>query len=408
MDNEGTDKTNTKIKTNTNTASKVIMTVLAIPITILAIITSSLLGLISLLIFVYLCTYIHELGHVLAGKFVRFENFTVFLGTGKEIIRIKVRDILFVIQSGSGGLTFAAKFGERFLLPRLFIFTMGGICLNGLLSLLTLLIFGINIEPDKLNIPIIFAATNLYLLIIALLPLNQYKNGTKIPYDGLKLLQILFRKEQVISEINLHKEIQDANELFTRKEYDAAMIKFKDLIERTPKNVLLCITYSSCLMKILKFEDARTVLFEAMDFNKDSKLDSIIKNNIAWLYVLELDDDLLNSADKYSKEALFLNPDNPSFLNTRACVLIQSGRIEEGIEILTHMVDLGKPIDKLKNNPMNFIMLAYAFALKGEPVEFGKYFKPVSNFSERLDPEESFLINMLRAEPSNFGNYMNT
>ena len=57
---------------------------------VLSIFTSSILGVLILFISNYINTYIHEIGHALAGKLVNLKVRSITIGDGKELWEKKI------------------------------------------------------------------------------------------------------------------------------------------------------------------------------------------------------------------------------------------------------------------------------------------------------------------------------
>ena len=379
-----------------------INTIILIPLMFLVGVSSSIIGVILFFIFLYINIYIHELGHFIAGKLVRFKKFTVTIGTRKELLSKKFLDNLFILKSGSGGSTGAIVFGKSHIRLRLFIFTLGGVAFNGLIVFLILLINGVNAEPNGINMPIVIAASNIFYFITNLIPKYYYPNGIKSPNDGLRLLKIPFMKEDEISELLLVEKINKADELLKNKKYIPALKEYEYLFKEYPKSEVIIINYSICLMKCLKFDLAKDILFDLKSQKHKNIFDPLILNNIAWLYLLEMNKDSIISADKFSAEAIKLNSNLLNIQNTRGGILILTGRIYEGISLLKQQIDIRKPIDEKKNNPTNYMFLVYGYLLKGEKDEVERYIKPLNNYLDKLEPDDSFLYEKLKQKTNNF------
>ena len=385
---------------------KVISTVLLLTCIIIVDISSSLVGVISFILFLYVDTLIHELGHVLLGKLVKFKDYMVSFGGGKERFRIKVFDVIFVIKSGSGAMTAVSRFGEKHMRFRLFLFSLGGILFNFAAASLMYLLNGFNFELDKINIPLVFVVSNLYFIVINLIPFNFYMDGVKTPNDGLRLLKIPFFNEDELLEIRFYDELSFAYGLLENNEYASALIKYEYLLKKFPQHEKsIAINYSVCLTNSIRLEEAKDILLKQINSDNGTHRDSLIKNNIAWICLLEGSDALI-CADKYSEEALLADPNNFDFNNTRGCVLIESGRIDEGIEILKKLINISDPMQNHKYNPMNYLFIAYGYFLKGELGEAEKYLNPVKSYLNVLEPDDLFLLNRLKQKNNTFANIL--
>jgi len=147
---------------------------------------------VGLLILKYLSTFIHEMGHFIAGKISGFNIKEVIIGERSKLFSVKIRGTPITFKFGSGGvnvaqlkLTVQDKIKIRFVL-----FILGGVSLQ-LLTLLNVYFFlGIG-DQRNLYMPLWFSLILIRDVVRDLFPRNYYYDNESYPSDGLRLIQIL-------------------------------------------------------------------------------------------------------------------------------------------------------------------------------------------------------------------------
>jgi hypothetical protein len=139
--------------------------------------------------FKYIDTFLHELGHFIAGKLVGYEIEKVVIGDRREIFSLKVFSTSFVFCYGFGGLTvIGSSINESKL--RLSAFVLGGAAFQALVICIVYISFGIGNEENYF-LPLLFMAYNLMTIIFNLYPRIFTRDGESHPSDGLLLLKII-------------------------------------------------------------------------------------------------------------------------------------------------------------------------------------------------------------------------
>lgn len=144
-------------------------------------------------LFNYLDTFIHELGHFLAGKLVGYEIKSVKIGDRKQIFSLEAFGTSFVFCYGFGGLTVVESNSKNSKL-RLSAFALGGIMLQVFVIITVYLFLGIGSE-ENYYLPLVFMLFNLRTIISNLYPRIFTQSGKEYPSDGLLLKIIIKTKE---------------------------------------------------------------------------------------------------------------------------------------------------------------------------------------------------------------------
>lgn len=372
----------------------IIFIIIFIPSYFLSLIYAGIIGGISFFVFLYLNIYIHELGHVLAGKLVKFKIRSIIIGDGKLLLTKKIGGITFHLKKGMSGYTIATIKTRKFIRLRKMFFVLGGLLMN-----LLFVLFSMTFNSNILKV---FVFSNIYLIINNLFPMNIYRNGNRISNDGLSLLKIPFMKDKVINEYIAGHEMYEAFDLFNKKEYESAQKILSDCMVRLPKSEILYINYALCLIKCLKLTDAKEVLINLINEKNGNEYDYAIYNNLAWVYLLTNKAELLLEAKKYSELAMKLKPDLPYIQGTRADILIESGDYDEGINILENKLKSLKESDDLSDNITDFLFLAYAYYQKGDRVNIEKYLGHLNKYLHKSEQDDILLYKMIREKTANF------
>jgi len=366
-----------------------------------------LLNLLAFSLFMYLDIYIHELGHAAAAKLMKIGVQKVIIGSGRELIRTNLFGIpLIITKSVRGGFTFMSHIEGKLLRLRITVALAAGILIQAFLTLICIAIQ--RFEPKAFcisrgfDVSDSFIISNVLLIGISLLPMRTRFRGIRIPNDGLNIIRTLFSNNERIREIQASAIISEAHEYFEKREYEKAADVYRKCIEQYPALTIPRINLSAALIRSLKFEEAKKILGFLIAEKHDEQYDFLVCNNLAWLLLLQNDRASLVEADKYSRMAYDLNPDVPYVCNTRGCVLIETGQIDEGVKLLKKNVYLNKPIDEEKNNPVGIFFMGYAYYLKGEKDKAKNYLTHLEGY-DKLDKDDKYIFDLIRKRTKNFG-----
>jgi predicted Zn-dependent protease len=225
--------------------------------------------------------------------------------------------------------------------------------------------------------------------------------GMKIPSDVLRMFGLLFKSNKTVESFQAAGLLHEASRYFDNKEYDQAAGLLKRCVEQYPDQMIAKINLSVALIKAIRLQDAKELLMTLNEENRDDQYDFLIYNNLAWVFLLENNEETLGEADRFSKMAFDLNPDLPPIKGTRAYALISQGTVDEGIKLLLKNIHLTEPIDSKADHPIWFCFLAYAYYLKGEKEKVEQYLQPIEDY-QNWDPDEKYLYEVLKSKTENF------
>jgi hypothetical protein len=360
-----------------------------------------------LFVFLYLNIYIHEIGHAVAGSLAGFEMKRMVIGTGREILRTRIGNVLFVLTNNiSGGVTHWGRVPQKLLKSKFAFLILGGVLAQSIAVVFCWILFDVSMyniyNLDYITLPGVFISSNLFLISVNLIPIKTNFMGIKLPTDGLQLVKLPFWNRADIQNILSAGKIMDAYELYEMKKYSEAEKLFKDCVETYPDMVLPRINVAAALIKQGKVEACISFLEESLQVAEDDPLMFFIFNNLAWAYLICYTEEALKKADEYSAKAYLLNKKHPNVLGTRACVLIEKGELEDGLVLLKKAVKVREPIDDKMNDPVGFIYLAYAFYLNEKDVKSRYCLEKVKKYGEKLDPDYLIVYKRMVERTDNF------
>lgn len=353
--------------------------------------------------FIYIDIIIHEFGHAIAGWIVNFPIKRITIGFGHNIFKYKFNETTLLINQGlQGGLTNPGTFSPDFLRLRYFFFTLGGVGLQVMAMALVIVIISAikSIYPLALNnasvfliIVNIFLFSNFILIFFNLLPFKVNMMGVPMPTDGLQLLTIFFINQQKIQQILLSGKIIEGMEYLEEKEFHKAELIFRECIANNYTYLVPKINLSVALINQQKFDEAITLLSKVITETNKNPMQLFIFNNLAWSYLLKglNQREFLNLADDYSAQAIKISNQHIYVVGTRACVLIELGKLDEGINLLKSHINLNRAINEATNPALAFLYLAYAYHLKGNRQQSQKYWQKINN-NENLKSSEYRLL----------------
>jgi tetratricopeptide (TPR) repeat protein len=289
---------------------------------------------------------------------------------------------------------------------RIIVYSAGGILFQTLLILICVMIR--RLEPGVFylsrgfDLSNSFIISNIFLISISLLPMRTWFRGIRIPNDGLNIIRTLLMNNAGIREVEASGIMNEGYEYLEKKEYEKAADVYTKCIEQYPAFTIPRINLSAVLIRSLKLEEAKKILDVLIAEKHDEQYDFLIYNNLAWLLLLQNDRASLVEAEKYSRMAYDLNPDVSYVRNTRGCVLIEAGQIDEGVKLLKKNVYLNKPIDEEKNNLAGIFSMGYAYYMKGEKDKARNYLTHLEGY-DKLDKDDKYIFDLIKTRTGNFG-----
>lgn len=366
--------------------------------------------LIAFVFFYYVLVCLHEFGHALAGRLVGINIKKIIIGTGRTLFKRDFLGTTFIITTNlNGGYTLPYKVGNSFVRLRYAIFTAGGIFVHIFLIVFWAFYYGfqpfLSFSIESFNLSIVFFISNLYLLILTIIPMNFSYYGLKLPNDGLRLLKMPFLNIKGIEELYVIGIVNEAMGYFDDKDFEAAERILRQYNDKFKNQPLIQINLSASLIKLLRFDEAIKILENLEAEENDKKYDFIIFNNLAWAYLLRDYPNSIKKAEVLSEKAYELKPKVPFVRRTYGAILIELGKLDKGLQLLKKSSKLGKRIDDRINHPVGYLFVAYAYLKKGEKEKMIQYLTKLETYSDKHDLDFNHVFNILKNKTNGFDNY---
>ena len=267
----------------------------------------------------------------------------------------------------AGGLAIALPTSKRFFRLKQFGFVFAGPFINFLFVAMVYPfvsddLWSFSALGDGLAPGLAFFYANLLVLVYNLWPHKVSTSHGMMSSDGKLLLQTVRIKPDEI-------ETALAADSFTKlpKRSNARIQSARNAVNeglrRHPDNFHLLSWLGVLLLRSHSFAEARSVYLKILpESEKQPANHALILNNIAYADALLDRADLLAEADSYSEKAMAVLAWHPSIKGTRGTVLVQFGRVEEGIELLKAAL---AGHDVVQNKAENACILAMTEAKRG-------------------------------------------
>jgi tetratricopeptide (TPR) repeat protein len=346
-----------------------------------------------LLIFLRLSTIVHECGHLAAAKFVGGTPRRMILGIGHEVHRTEVAGVKVLLNAvARGGQAIATFDDERYIKWKYAVYMAGGVGLNLLVAFIGLLVFGF--EPAFLSGHYGVDVAGALILanavsVINLVPFHTSFYGPKMPTDGLAMLMLLFESKNKYKDLAFKNQLFDAYENIEEREYDKAYEFFRTYHERFPDELSPLFSLSVIHLRKGEMDEANNLLTD-LEKKIDSKelkhYKGYLYNNLAWLYLIRND---IALAHHYAVLALKAMPRNSTIRGTYGSVLVEKGKVLEGMKWLYKNMDLEHPNSITLASSM---YLMVALHLQGDFAARDLHLNFVQNNIAKLEQDERMLF----------------
>lgn len=329
------------------------------------------------LIFQFVVTLPHELGHAVSARLLGLKVFKISAGIGPPMWKgTLLGGNVEVNRYPFGGYTIFLDNREQGFRLRHWIAVGCGPLVNFLFVLAALAFLPRPVRMGTLSEgwdPVkAFLAANLLTLFFNLLPRRTNTSLGVRMTDGLQLLRTPFMKEtEIRTQLSLGYALPGALALQEGRKEDAMRIYYEG-IQAFPESLLLRLDRCVALIDLEKCEEARRELHSLLENPQLEKgLRPFCLNNLAAADITLGQPELLDEADRCSTEAMAIMAWSPVTKAARAAVLVERGRLDEGIALARQSIDQQEG-DKSKK--WNAVTLAIAYKRKGEEVEGRKFF----------------------------------
>ncbi len=338
-----------------------------------------LFNLFILQVLMILCILPHEWGHAWAAKSARWCVYRIYIGFGKALFTRKVFGFATEFRPVPlGGLVIAAPRSAHRFWAYYFAFVLAGPLTTGAMMVVGLLLVGFDRLHDfsALSTGLVpaqlFVYANALLLVESLWPRSMPTPLGKLSSDGKLLLQSLRFGKEKAEEFHAFGFVLEGLTHRERREYREARSCFEKGLVEYPNNIHLLNWHANNLLDLREFSLARECYLRllAPTEKQAGVMKAIMLNNIAYVDAVLGKPELLQEADRYSAAAMADMSWMPAIKGTRGTVLVELGKIEEGIELLREAM---QGHAEAHGKAQNACFLAMAEAKWGDFAQSRKY-----------------------------------
>jgi tetratricopeptide (TPR) repeat protein len=337
---------------------------------------------------------IHELTHASVAKLVGLRVFGIQIGIGKTVWSGEFLEINWVVNIlPISGITLVGARPSPAIRSKLFFVYLAGPASHAAMAFVfyllaqTLPSFTIGHQLSSALVVV-----NILLLVANLLPRKVSVVTGMQGTDGWHLFRVPFLKESEFTKRYIGYYASEAMQAYAKNDFDSAISWVDralslDVNSGVAQNVLGIIQ-----MARQEYHDSRETFLRLLE-TEDARqpgLRYILLNNIAYMDALLHDPSLLPEADEFSAEALKHLQWIPAIMGTRGTVLLELGKLDEGIALLQKSMSLHP--DK-QGKALNACHLAIGEFRRGDLGAARKYLAT----AKTLDPK-CFLLSRVETQ----------
>lgn len=341
-----------------------------------------------LIFFIPLGTVLHELAHGLADLVLGLRLFSLSYGlTGRVLYRRRLGTCALEIRSSlSGGFALAAPRSTRWLRLRWSLVVAAAPLANALLAAAA---FSVSLKsPIAEGVVRSFGWANAILLGLSLFPFKYATPFGVSPSDGLGLFTIPFSSADKLKQTHAHYFALEGMECLRQKNYAAAESWARRGLEACAGELSNRTVLGLALLGNKRLSEARDLFLELAESTtppaNSPPCKALFLNNVAYIDLMTEDEKLLEEADRYSQQAMRLNPWDAYIKGTRGSVLVTLGRLDEGIGLLEQAIE---EHEEPENKASNACWLSIAFRKAGNLEASHR----LLNQARQLDPECEYI-----------------
>jgi tetratricopeptide (TPR) repeat protein len=342
-----------------------------------------LFGIFLFVVFLSAVIIPHELGHAIVARILGLHVFMVVVGSGRTLKKFQLFGFSWEFKQFPlyGFTVCCVKSAKLYRLKRMLV-TLAGPAVNLGLIAAALFAYGSLRMIRSWSIPFMpfacFAFANLWMLIVNLVPRYYKTVHGKLPSDGLSLLRLPFSSKADIDQNIVFYYALEGLELRKKGQLNAAIQWYQKALSRYPGDTRLLNDYAVALIDCERFDEAKALCNQIIEKQEpDPGIMAIVHNNIAYLNILLGEKTLLEEADASSSHAFANWPWIPAIKGTRGMVLVELGRIDEGIRLLKEALDRN---ERARDKALSAAYLAVAEARKGNRIRAQQYLETATQY----------------------------
>lgn len=345
-----------------------------------------------------LAIIVHEAGHLVFARLAGGKPIRMVLGMGvHELYRREVRGVAIIIHKNfRGGYAHASFTTGHHLKLRYALYMAGGALGNLIVAVIFRVVGGPPLWPHEtyfyVDLSSIIIISNVFLAVWSLVPFTTNVQGRRVPTDGLYLLKLPFIPKKEVKFNADADALYDIHQRVEAKKYTEALTLLEVYLEKHPTEYTQQLTHAHLLLKTGQFEASLALTLQLRDRiheNAFKPLAGMLYNLLAWTYLVQ---DNLEQADIHSALAVQAIPGDINFRSTRGAVLVEKGKIGEGVPHLLQSMDF----EYSNNNTLSAaIHLLLACHRKGDLITRDKYRAFLEANYTQLDLDEKHLFDRI-------------
>jgi hypothetical protein len=345
-----------------------------------------------------LAIIIHEAGHLAFARLAGGKPVRMVLGMGvHELYRCEFRGVMIIIHKNfRGGYAHASFTTGHYLKLRYALYIAGGALGNLAVATLFRVAGGPPLWPHEtyfyVDLSSIMIISNVFLAVWSLVPFTTNIQGRRVPTDGLYLLKLPFIPQKDVKFNADADALYDIQRRVEAKHYTEALTLLQAYLEKHPTEHIRQLTHAHLLLKTGQFDACLKITLSLRDRVHEKAFKpvaGILYNLLAWTYLIQ---DNLEQADIYSALAVQAIPGDINFRSTRGAVLIEKGKIGEGVSHLLESMDF----EYVSNATLSAaIHLMLACHRMGDLITRDKYRAFLEANYNQLDLDEKHLLDRI-------------
>jgi tetratricopeptide (TPR) repeat protein len=305
------------------------------------------LYMLSALVLLPLLITVHEFGHAVVGHLVGLRLFWVTIGVGRRLFEFRLRGVRVSVHVlPLMGMTALAPRDGQQMRGRLFLAILAGPAMHLVLAVLATIFF-LSRNPAETVLSFlslaslapakVFVYANVLCLALSLIPRRSESAAGVMRTDGAILLRLGMHDETIMNEYRMASSILEAYEYQRVGRFSEAIQYYERALRQKPGNWML--QHDLAIAHLMSGDAlaARSSLVALLDSEMgQSEHRLLLINNVAYAdaVITNGSDDFLTEADTYSAEVLSKAPNVAAFRGARGVVLLQSGKVDEGLKHL--------------------------------------------------------------------------
>ncbi|MEO1593936.1 MAG: site-2 protease family protein [Pseudomonadota bacterium] len=337
----------------------------------------------------YLAIVIHELGHLLAALAVGVHVPAISFGGGLRAKVLRFRDAFLILSpSPSEGMIITTHSTGEHYRKKTFLILLSGPLVNAIAALLgiaALITFWGDLSKYASAGIKLWIWINTYLAITNLFSFSHKTAFGTVQSDGGQMWGLRKKTDEEIEEILRQRNVILASLEFQLGDMEKSLAIIEKAIEDGEDSVHTRSLVTATLAETGQLERGIVInraYLESTELNVMER--ALLQNNLAFMLYLTDDDEALKEADTLSQRAMEVLPMIMAVRSTRASVLVATGRVEEGVAMLT---DKRFKLETPSHQATVNLIRATGLARLGDREEASKSL----NAARSLDPENRHL-----------------